>query len=115
MLARRAPGEKLEGYWEFPGGKVEPGETLSEALAREIKEELNLDIVVGNEVARSVYTYAHGAIELIAMDCQLIGESYHLTVHDRIRWVAVSELESFRLAPADIPIARKLKTLPPSD
>jgi len=109
FLTRRGPKERLAGYWEFPGGKVEDGEQLAECLERELLEELGLRTKAGDVLAESEFHYEHGAIRLIALDTQLISGELHLTVHDRAEWVPIGELTSYQLAPADIPLAEKLQ------
>lgn len=108
LLARRQPGQKLAGYWEFPGGKVEEGESLVACLQREIVEELGVQVEIGAVVATSDYVYAHGAIRLVAMETTILGGEPHPTVHDQLIWVPVGQLLHYRLAPADIPIAEAL-------
>ncbi len=108
LLARRQPGQKLAGYWEFPGGKVEEGESLDACLQREIAEELGVQVEVGEVVATSDYIYAHGAIRLVAMATTILCGELRPTVHDQLAWVPVGQLLRYRLAPADIPIAEAL-------
>ncbi|WP_136796212.1 (deoxy)nucleoside triphosphate pyrophosphohydrolase [Desulfosediminicola ganghwensis] len=108
LLARRKPGEKLAGYWEFPGGKVEDGESLQQALEREIREELEVEIMAGEVVTSSIYTYKHGAIKLIALTAEVISGNIRLNVHDKVEWVRTQGLLDYKLAPADIPIAKEL-------
>lgn len=109
LLARRAPGKKLAGLWEFPGGKLEKDETPEECLCREIREELGLDVNVGREIARVVHAYEFGTVELIALACTcdepLICES---TDHDRWEWVEPTRLLDYELTPPDVPIAKRL-------
>lgn len=109
LIVRRAPGESLAGYWEFPGGKLEVGETEEECLRRELLEELGIDVRVGAFVAESHYVYDHGEFLLRAFDIEFTGRSISLTVHDTAEWVRARELVTYRLAPADIVIAEKLK------
>lgn len=111
LLTRRGPGEKLAGFWEFPGGKIENGETYQECLTREIKEELNLQIEVGEVLTTSTYKYEHGEIHLIALEAWILSGSIELTVHDKYEWVAPTDLVFYKLAPADIPIAERLPEL----
>lgn len=108
LLTRRALGEKLAGYWEFPGGKVELGETLEECLTREIKEELSLDIEVGTLFHEVIHEYEGGAITLKAFSCVCKAGELTLTVHDEARWLPATEIIKLNLAPADMPIAEKL-------
>lgn len=107
MLTRRAPGQQLEGYWEFPGGKVEPGETVQQCIEREINEELHLACTAHRIFQERVYEYKRGAINLIGVFVDVSGEP-KLHVHDRLVWVPISDLLNFKLAPADIPIAKEL-------
>ena len=111
LLTRRGPGEKLSGLWEFPGGKVEPTETLEQCLARELLEELGLEVCVGNVVAESVYTYDHGAIRLVAMEARILKGKLTLSVHDKAEWVPPHVLEQYALAPADVAVAHAVKKL----
>ena len=108
LLVRRGPDESLSGYWEFPGGKVELDESEHECLKRELKEELAIDVEVGEFIAENHYVYTHGEFLLKAFEVGLIGGELALRVHDELVWVDPTELTSYRLAPADIPIAQSL-------
>jgi 8-oxo-dGTP diphosphatase len=110
LLARRAASEPLGGYWEFPGGKLEPGESESECLARELHEELGVAAAVGTFVAESEYTYDKGTIRLVAYRCDIGDQELVLSAHDRAEWVQPEELTGYDLLPADVPIAEKLAT-----
>jgi 8-oxo-dGTP diphosphatase len=111
LIARRGPGEKLAGSWEFPGGKVEDGESLQDCLVREMREELGVTVVVGEVVAETEYHYAHGAFRLVGLRTSLIDGEFKLTVHDRIEWVPTEDLLSYALLPADLPIAQRVQEL----
>lgn len=108
LLARRKPGQKQAGCWEFPGGKVEEGETLQTCLEREIGEEMGLMIRAGEVVATSDYHYEHGTIHLVALAAEIVSGVLRPSVHDQVQWVPVASLLQYQLAPADIPIAGAL-------
>ena len=109
LLARRAKGEKLAGYWEFPGGKREEDETIDECLVREIREELSLDIEVVGEFDTSDYEYPGGQIRLIGLLAEIRNGVVSKTVHDLVEWIDISSVLDYQLAPADIPLAERLR------
>lgn len=108
LITRRAPGEKLAGMWEFPGGKLESGESPQSCIVRELREELGVDSDAGEILTTSVFTYPGGTIELIAVTVSLRSAVLTLHVHDRAEWVTPLDLMSYELAPADIPIAEEI-------
>ncbi len=110
LLARRAPGQALAGKWEFPGGKLEPGESAGQCLARELREELGVDAKIGDYVAESTYSYEFGVIHLIAYEATVRTSEFRLRVHDALAWVEASRLHEYELPPADVPIAAYLRT-----
>ena len=109
LLARRAKGEKLAGYWECPGGKREEDETIDECLVREIREELSLDIEVVGEFDTSDYEYPGGQIRLIGLLAEIQNGVISKTVHDLVEWIDISAVLDYQLAPADIPLAERLR------
>jgi len=106
LLARRAPGRKHAGKWEFPGGRVEPGETHEAALARELREELSIEAVIGPEAARTRHVYDFGEIELVAFLVSKWTGEITLKDHDAVKWVEARRLLEHELADADVPIAK---------
>jgi 8-oxo-dGTP diphosphatase len=108
LLTRRKKGQKLEGYWEFPGGKIEKDETPQSCLERELLEELCVEAIAGEIITESIYQYSHGIIKLLAIETVLLSEKIQLSVHDKAEWVPVENLCSFKLAPADVHIAKIL-------
>jgi 8-oxo-dGTP diphosphatase len=100
LLTRRQRGVHLEGLWEFPGGKCEPGETHVACLQREIHEELGVRAIVGNELFATTHTYPDRRVELHFLICDLDGTPAPQVGQD-MRWVARSELASLDLPPAD--------------
>jgi 8-oxo-dGTP diphosphatase len=109
LLARRKQWDSHQGFWEFPGGAVERGETLEECLAREILEELGVSAEIGEVIARNEHRTARGGMDLVALRATVDSEAFSLSAHDAIEWVAPRDLESYRLAPADVPIAAALR------
>ena len=115
LLARRAPGQSNAGLWEFPGGKVEQGETDRQCLEREMAEEFGVAGAVGAHVCDSEFTYgpSNAAILLRAYFFTPADNALELRVHDRAAWFSPAEVQALPLSPADIPIADAvIKTLP---
>ena len=110
LLCRRAPGQKLEGFWEFPGGKVEARETDQECLERELLEELDITTKVSKRIAENTHHYEHLSITLLLYRTRIVGGSIKPRVHDRIEWVHPSKVLNKDLAPADIPLARIIQS-----
>jgi 8-oxo-dGTP diphosphatase len=108
LIARRAPGGALAGKWEFPGGKLEEGETPEQCLYRELREEFGIESEVGDLVASSTFDYVHGSIELLAFRVRHTSCTFVPTVHDALEWVSRAELCTYDFAPADMPIVDKL-------
>ena len=108
LVVRRGPREKLAGFWEFPGGKVEHPETLQECLERELFEELDITTKVTDVVAVSDYKYESGAIKRVALEAEILHGEISLSVHDKLRWLPACKILDLKLAPADIPIAQAL-------
>lgn len=109
LIAQRAKNENLAGKWEFPGGKTEKGETPQQCLKREIQEELELNIEVGEFLGESIYTYSNGQIKLMAYFSTIIDGKIQLHVHDQVEWVTIDEIGKYDFAPADIPLVEKLQ------
>lgn len=104
FAARRKEGVHLASFWEFPGGKLEEGETPEHCLARELKEEFNITTHIGAFVGESVYDYGTKIIRLLAYQVEHLSGEFELIDHDEIRWLALDELNSVQWAPADIPL-----------
>jgi A/G-specific adenine glycosylase len=109
LIARRPLQGMLGGLWEFPGGKVEPGETQAQALQREIREELAIDIQVKEPLCTIQHAYTHFRISLHAYCARYqAGEPQHIGVADHA-WVTLDELEQYPFAVTDLKIIEQLK------
>jgi 8-oxo-dGTP diphosphatase len=104
LVAQRPPGKKLALKWEFPGGKIEPGESAAAALARELREELGIEVDVGRELTPVVYDYGSVLIELRSFLCRLRAGEPHPHEHIAVRWCLPAEIGALDLADADRPV-----------
>lgn len=103
LCAQRGLHGSLPGMWEFPGGKIEPGETPREALEREIIEELHCVVSVGDRVTTTAHEYEFGIVNLTTFNCELVDGVPTLSEHEAVVWLLPSELNTLEWAPADIP------------
>jgi 8-oxo-dGTP diphosphatase len=109
MLAcRRASSEEMGGWWEFPGGKIEADESETSALARELREELGLDVVVGECLGRHGHDYGSMVVELAFFACQADGQELSLKVHDEVRWITEDQIAEIEWLPPDVTFAERL-------
>ena len=109
FICRRKPSKHLGGFWEFPGGKIDKGESNEDSLKRELMEELQMEVDVIEYFDSSKYDYKNFSIELIAYNCNLRNWNVHLTDHDLYEWVTPDEILNWKFGPADIPLAKKIK------
>ncbi len=108
LITRRLDNVHLGGLWEFPGGKVEPAESLEGALLREIREELGVDIVAGDELFTVEHDYPGKSVRLHFFNCTIsFGEPQPLDVSD-LQWVTPTQLAEFDFPPADAELIHKL-------
>ncbi|MCI7392386.1 MAG: 8-oxo-dGTP diphosphatase MutT [Clostridiales bacterium] len=108
FATQRGYGEFKDG-WEFPGGKIEPAESAQEALVREIREELDVDIRVGKLLETVEYDYPEFHLTMHCFICELLSEEIVLKEHEDARWLKKDELDSVPWLPADITIIEKIK------
>jgi mutator protein MutT len=107
LVTRRQDGVHLAGYWEFPGGKCHPGEGLARCLARELREELDMDVEVGDELLSTTHDYPDRRVELHFLRCALLSDPVPQLGQD-MRWVAGRDLTSLEFPPADTELIRML-------
>lgn len=111
LCALRSPLMTLPNLWEFPGGKIEEGESHEAALIREIQEELDIHIKVGENVEDTYYEYEQFTIQLTSYFATINAGSVKPTEHAELRWVKNDKLLELEWAPADIPAVEKVRNL----
>ncbi|HEY9899085.1 MAG TPA: (deoxy)nucleoside triphosphate pyrophosphohydrolase [Pantanalinema sp.] len=108
LIAQRPPGKHEALLWEFPGGKVEPGESPEACLAREIREELDAEIAVGAYFGDVLHDYGGRRIHLTCYWATLTGSEPRAIECHALAWVSASELGEYAFAPADVPLVARL-------
>ncbi len=108
LIARRRPGRHMGGKWEFPGGKIEPNETPEESLARELAEELAIQVRVGEFLCSASYEGDGVSLELLVYRVQRVRGEPALIEHQDRRWVTPEELTALDLADSDRKVAERL-------
>ncbi|RKP49835.1 8-oxo-dGTP diphosphatase MutT [Cohnella endophytica] len=109
LCALRAMNMSLGGLWEFPGGKIEPGESPEETLVREIQEELGCKIEVHDFIADTTHEYPNVIVRLMTYKSKIIEGIPVPTEHERLEWLPLEKLRSLDWAPADLPTINELE------
>ncbi|MBD3950095.1 (deoxy)nucleoside triphosphate pyrophosphohydrolase [Tuanshanicoccus lijuaniae] len=108
LAVQRSDSMTLPGMWEFPGGKIEAEETHQDALKREIKEELELDIEVLGYINTASYEYEFGIVEMSTYRAKMLSDNFSLNEHSQFKWLATDQVMDVEWAPVDIPAATML-------
>jgi 8-oxo-dGTP diphosphatase len=111
LIDRRLPESMMGGLWEFPGGKVEVGESVCECIQREIKEELGIEIEVGEHLISINHTYTQLRVTLVVHHCRHLAGIPQPLQCDEVRWVSLDELQNFEFPEANTQIISTLKNL----
>lgn len=104
LVARRGAQQSQAGMWEFPGGKVDSGETPEEALVRELQEELGITVTVLRPLTPVLYSYPSISIELVPFVCRIVKGEPYPHEHSEIIWLQPTSASTLDWTPADIPI-----------
>jgi mutator protein MutT len=108
LITQRRPGDHLGGLWEFPGGKVEPGETFEHCLVRELREELGIEVSVGEQIEEITHSYPEKTVRLRFFLCTLLaGEAHPIHCH-ALAWITRGELTRYEFPSADARLLTRL-------
>lgn len=109
LIGRRGSGESMPGFWEFPGGKIEKGETNKASLKRELMEELEIDAEVGSLISKYRYDYPDKSINLFFYNISNYSGKINIKVHDKIIWEKLENLKNYKFLPGDIPLINEIQ------
>lgn len=109
LAGKRNADRLVGGMWEFPGGKVEKGETPQEAAKRELKEEFHDEVQIGPQLDETVsYEYDFGIVKLTVFFAKLLTNNFDLVAHSEVEWLSADEVQKLNWVPADAPLVKEL-------
>ena len=109
LAGKRNADRLVGGMWEFPGGKIEKGETPQEAAKRELKEEFHDEVQVGPQLGETVsYEYDFGIVKLTVFFAKLLTNNFDLVAHSEVEWLSADEVQKLNWVPADAPLVKEL-------
>ena len=109
LAGKRNADRLVGGMWEFPGGKIEKGETPQEAAKRELKEEFHDEVQIGPQLGETVsYEYDFGIVKLTVFFAKLLTNNFDLVAHSEVEWLSADEVQKLNWVPADAPLVKEL-------
>ena len=108
LIGRRGPNEKSPGLWEFPGGKIEKGETPIQCIKRELKEELNINAEIGDLVTKYSYDYSNVSYLLYFFKVKSYEGDFKIIVHDKLEWVSLNDFHKYDFLQGDTPLINQM-------
>ena len=109
LAGKRNADRLVGGMWEFPGGKIEKGETPQEAAKRELKEEFHDKVQIGSQLGETVsYEYDFGIVKLTVFFAKLLTNNFDLVAHSEVEWLSADEVQKLNWAPANAPLVKEL-------
>jgi 8-oxo-dGTP diphosphatase len=108
ITQRKKDDPTIPSFWEFPGGKIEEAETAEECLARELKEELDIKVIVKDQILVNEHEYPTKIIRLHFFNVDYYEGELKLNDHDDAKWIAKEEIKEYEFAPADIPVLDRI-------
>ena len=109
LAGKRNADRLVGGMWEFPGGKIEKGETPQEAAKRELKEEFHDEVQIGPQLDETVsYEYDFGIVKLTVFFAKLLTNNFDLVAHSEVEWLSADEVQKLNWVPADAPLVKEL-------
>jgi 8-oxo-dGTP diphosphatase len=108
FIAKKGAEGRFAGLWEFPGGKIDPGETAEDCVKRELLEEFLITIEIVKPFCEIIHTFPEGQLRIHALFCRWVAGDIHLTEHTEYTWAPLMQLDRYQFTPGDCLLAKKL-------